>query len=155
MLLIAEEYYISQRDEEWKSRRDFMKKKIIAFLTGCMIIVGTITPAYASSFSLGGYSGSNSLSKGAMSATGKTTFATGQAISAYRYVSVTITYREGNKAKTRTYDKSASTGPSYGYSNTTASITVNTPSDYYKISSAKSSHKTTYGLQVNTETLNK
>ena len=48
-----------------------MKKKLIAFLTGCMIIVGTITPAYASSFSLGGYSGSNSLSKGVMSATGR------------------------------------------------------------------------------------
>lgn len=58
-------------------------------------------------------------------------------------------------ARERVKRESASTGPSYGYSNTTASITVNTPSDYYKISSAKSSHKTSYGLQVNTETLNK
>ena len=132
-----------------------MKKKIIAFLTGCMIIAVTITPAYASSFSLGGYSGSNTLSKGTTSATGKTTFAAGQAISAYRYVSLTITYKDGNKTRTLTYDKSASTGPSHGYNNTTASITVNTPSDYYKVNSAKSSHKTTYGQQTNTETLSK
>lgn len=52
-----------------------MKKKLLALLTGCMIIMGTITPAYASSFTLGNYNGSNTLTKSTNSATGKTSFA--------------------------------------------------------------------------------
>ena len=69
-----------------------MKKKLLALLTGCMIIMGTITPAYASSFTLGNYNGSNTLTKSTNSATGKTSFAVGYSANAYRYVGVTIKY---------------------------------------------------------------
>lgn len=44
MLFIAEEYYISQRDQEWKSRRDFIMykvKKIIASITLCGILAAS------------------------------------------------------------------------------------------------------------------
>ena len=122
-----------------------MKKKLLALLTGCMIIMGTITPAYASSFTLGNYNGSNTLTKSTNSATGKTSFAVGYSANAYRYV---------GKSYTKSGSDSASTNPSNGYSKTTASVTVKKPGNG-SMQTASSSHKTSYENKVKSEYLTK
>ena len=131
-----------------------MKKKLLALLTGCMIIMGTITPAYASSFTLGNYNGSNTLTKSTNSATGKTSFAVGYSPNAYRYVGVTIKYTINGKSYTKSGSDSASTNPSNGYSKTTASVTVKKPGNG-SMQTASSSHKTSYENKVKSEYLTK
>lgn len=131
-----------------------MKKKIIALLIGCALFIGTATSVYASSFTLAGYSGSNTLVKTTSYAQGQTSFAVGKSADAYRYVEVTLNYTINGKSYSKTQKDSASTNASNGYSKTTASVKISKPSGS-TITTAASSHKTTCGNQSKSEYLTK
>lgn len=123
-----------------------IRKSIIGMLTGTLMMSLCVIPAFATSSkstSVDGYTLYKYLNRGTSSATAITQYPYGSNswISSIKYVTVTITCKNGSTNKTVTESATAVTNQAYDSKKATA--VAKRPSTAYTITDAKSIHKLT------------
>lgn len=132
-----------------------IRRKLVCFLLGFIMVASTTIPVFAATsaiFKYNGVSGTNYLSCGTVSAYGYTMYGT-KNTSVTRYVKVTLKVSKNGTTSSVSDSSTVTTTSTVGTTNK-ASITVYKPSSNYTIKSATSSHYTKHGTETyNTCTL--